>query len=456
MTSIVGYSIPFKQTPAAGIERPYVSPHYAGPDAVRAPRIADTVHTPSEALDFARLLVQQAREDVPRAATPAEATRRAQALLDQYLNGEISLPALSPRHAKKQPPPPQPPRAPQQPPRAGHGEPRPSPPPPQPLSPGYQATVSRNTPNRNWSPENARNLEAFVAKSVKRYHDVVAPAMGLPPPAGSSDGSNASPFYNTSHRQSPVSTSPRSPMTPLTPGRSPFTHSPRPSGDRQILQLSQPLHPTVSSGDVSLEDYIVGQLNIPVAASHYSPTHRGSVHPDDLEDCLKASAQSTLAAVRAGHNLIRSRYAWATRAAPLAVSDELTQEAARHAEKCAARGRMSYASRLPRDQGQCVQYLEGKTVSDRSDAQLVQAALDHWLAGGIAAYRELGRSAEAVRKAPHLAQVLWKATTHLGVGVARCGNQAFIVCNYWPRGNDVCVALPTLPDPGFLFTPANP
>lgn len=35
----------------------------------------------------------------------------------------------------------------------------------------------------------------------------------------------------------------------------------------------------------------------------------------------------------------------------------------------------------------------------------------------------------------HFTQVVWKDTTHFGVGVAKCGNKTFIVANYHPPGN---------------------
>ncbi|KAH8413384.1 hypothetical protein KR009_010470, partial [Drosophila setifemur] len=35
----------------------------------------------------------------------------------------------------------------------------------------------------------------------------------------------------------------------------------------------------------------------------------------------------------------------------------------------------------------------------------------------------------------HFTQVVWKASTELGVGFARRGNTIFIVCNYNPPGN---------------------
>lgn len=35
----------------------------------------------------------------------------------------------------------------------------------------------------------------------------------------------------------------------------------------------------------------------------------------------------------------------------------------------------------------------------------------------------------------HYTQVVWKNTTHVGCGMARCGNQEIWVCNYNPAGN---------------------
>jgi uncharacterized protein YkwD len=43
--------------------------------------------------------------------------------------------------------------------------------------------------------------------------------------------------------------------------------------------------------------------------------------------------------------------------------------------------------------------------------------------------------ASGIENAGHYTQVVWKSTTHVGVGVARNGNKTVVVANYHPPGN---------------------
>jgi len=35
----------------------------------------------------------------------------------------------------------------------------------------------------------------------------------------------------------------------------------------------------------------------------------------------------------------------------------------------------------------------------------------------------------------HIFQLVWKGTTHIGIGVASKGTKSVVVTNYWPKGN---------------------
>eukprot|EP01061_Rhynchopus_euleeides_P030529 TRINITY_DN50705_c0_g1_i1.p1 TRINITY_DN50705_c0_g1~~TRINITY_DN50705_c0_g1_i1.p1 ORF type:complete len:200 (+),score=76.03 TRINITY_DN50705_c0_g1_i1:71-601(+) len=110
----------------------------------------------------------------------------------------------------------------------------------------------------------------------------------------------------------------------------------------------------------------------------------------------------------------------------------LVENAQKHAELCAENGQISYA--LTPTEGQNVFQLNGAFTTHLAEEEIIEQAVSYWVAEE-AQYRAAGGGVAGIRSAPHFTQMIWKASTEIGIAVSKSRHKAFVVCNYSPRGN---------------------
>eukprot|EP01063_Lacrimia_lanifica_P000156 TRINITY_DN10065_c0_g2_i1.p1 TRINITY_DN10065_c0_g2~~TRINITY_DN10065_c0_g2_i1.p1 ORF type:complete len:547 (+),score=159.22 TRINITY_DN10065_c0_g2_i1:61-1701(+) len=138
----------------------------------------------------------------------------------------------------------------------------------------------------------------------------------------------------------------------------------------------------------------------------------------DLQQCnLKA------------HNKYRSEHS----VPAIKYTAALAEHAQKQADICLKEGTLKHGN-TPDGEGQNI-YFKSASNGPPPDADLIEQALKAWYdeisiykkaGGGIAGYND---------GAGHFTQVVWKATTHVGVAIAANATDAYVVCNYSPGGN---------------------
>ncbi|PIA25036.1 hypothetical protein AQUCO_13300025v1 [Aquilegia coerulea] len=82
--------------------------------------------------------------------------------------------------------------------------------------------------------------------------------------------------------------------------------------------------------------------------------------------------------------------------------------------------------------GENIYWGQGEGVIDAA------AAMKAWVDGEVVNYDYNSNSCEFGKQCGHYTQIVWKDTTQLGCGTAKCSdaeNKVFITCNYYPPGN---------------------
>lgn len=59
---------------------------------------------------------------------------------------------------------------------------------------------------------------------------------------------------------------------------------------------------------------------------------------------------------------------------------------------------------------------------------MIRKAVDNW-------YEAISKFNWNNPEASTFSQLIWKSTTHIGIGVANKGSKSVVVTNYWPKGN---------------------
>lgn len=122
------------------------------------------------------------------------------------------------------------------------------------------------------------------------------------------------------------------------------------------------------------------------------------------------------------HNRLRARHS----AQPLKLNPAISRYAQEWANNMAARNTMQHRSN--NRYGENLYACFGKTVVGGEDA--VKSWYDE-----IKHYRFGQPSPGNFSQVGHFTQVVWKESRELGVGMAKNGNNVYIVCNYDPPGN---------------------
>ena len=176
----------------------------------------------------------------------------------------------------------------------------------------------------------------------------------------------------------------------------------------------------VKKQNTRLEDILVSHLSIAMADSIY-------IGGDDEESDSEEEPDLQSFAVRL-HNKQRLQVG----STEVTHNVILAANAQLHAEKCAVNGKLSYA--LTPTEGQNVFQLNGNFTGKASDEEIVEQAVACW-AAEEERYHAAGGGVEGIKSAPHFTQLVWKASTEIGIAVARGRNKVYVICNYSPRGN---------------------
>lgn len=129
---------------------------------------------------------------------------------------------------------------------------------------------------------------------------------------------------------------------------------------------------------------------------------------------LSASLESD---VLTAHNALRAKHG----VPPLSWSSALAQAAQAHANKCV----------FEHSQTQYGENLAQGTSGSYSPAQFV----NDWYSE-ISSYDFASGTSTDGGDVGHFTQVVWKATSKVGCGIAQCSGNDLLVCNYSPAGND--------------------
>ncbi|XP_055610035.1 uncharacterized protein LOC129756979 isoform X1 [Uranotaenia lowii] len=127
--------------------------------------------------------------------------------------------------------------------------------------------------------------------------------------------------------------------------------------------------------------------------------------------------------VLAEHNRLRALHS----AAPLRLNPEISRYAQEWAQNIASRNTLQHRSN--NKYGENLYAMFGKT--DISGAEAVQSWYQE-KKDYIFGPADPGGNFSRVG---HFTQVVWKASTELGVGMAVNGRNVYVVCNYNPPGN---------------------
>lgn len=134
------------------------------------------------------------------------------------------------------------------------------------------------------------------------------------------------------------------------------------------------------------------------------------------------TSSSFEAAVLAEHNRLRAKHS----AAPLTLNPAISQYAQEWANNLASRNVMQHRSN--NRYGENLYACFGKTNVSGEEAVI------SWY-NEIKDYRFGQASPSPGPVVGHFTQVVWKSSKQLGVGIARNGNNVYVVCNYDPPGN---------------------
>jgi len=107
---------------------------------------------------------------------------------------------------------------------------------------------------------------------------------------------------------------------------------------------------------------------------------------------------------------------------PLNWCQECAQSAQEHADRLARSGEILHGNLCDGHSHM------GQNIAVGGKAFNVKKAVDSWVQEKIS-YNDRGK------QCGHYTQVVWRGTTHVGVGVARMGNKTILVANYHPPGN---------------------
>lgn len=147
-----------------------------------------------------------------------------------------------------------------------------------------------------------------------------------------------------------------------------------------------------------------------------------SIGGGDTNSNSRSSSSSFDAAVLEEHNRLRAKHS----AAPLTLDPAISQYAQEWANNIASRNVMQHRSN--NRYGENIYACFGKT--NPSGEEVVRSWYNE-----IKDYR-FGESNPAnFGKVGHFTQVVWKNSKRLGVGIAKNGNNVYVVCNYDPPGN---------------------
>lgn len=122
------------------------------------------------------------------------------------------------------------------------------------------------------------------------------------------------------------------------------------------------------------------------------------------------------------HNRLRAKHS----AAPLTLDPAISRYAQEWANNIASRNVMQHRSN--NRYGENIYACFGKTGV--TGAEVVQS----WYSE-IKDYRFGESNPRNFGQVGHFTQVVWKNSKHLGVGIAKNGNNIYVVCNYDPPGN---------------------
>lgn len=128
------------------------------------------------------------------------------------------------------------------------------------------------------------------------------------------------------------------------------------------------------------------------------------------------------AAVLEEHNRLRAKHS----AAPLTLDPAISQYAQEWANNIASRNVMQHRSN--NRYGENIYACFGKT-------NLTGQEVVHSWYNEIKDYRFGESNPSNFGKVGHFTQVVWKNSKRLGVGMAKNGNNVYVVCNYDPPGN---------------------
>lgn len=158
----------------------------------------------------------------------------------------------------------------------------------------------------------------------------------------------------------------------------------------------------------------------PEQVTHKSNGNTGSAtkaHPTS-----SPASSSFEQAVLAEHNRLRARHS----AQPLKLNPAISRYAQEWANNLAARNTMQHRSN--NKYGENLYACFGRANVAGEDA--VRSWYDE-----IKDYRFGQPSPGNFSQVGHFTQVVWKESRELGVGIAKTGNNVYIVCNYDPPGN---------------------
>eukprot|EP01059_Diplonema_ambulator_P001374 TRINITY_DN11143_c3_g1_i1.p1 TRINITY_DN11143_c3_g1~~TRINITY_DN11143_c3_g1_i1.p1 ORF type:complete len:358 (+),score=84.38 TRINITY_DN11143_c3_g1_i1:31-1074(+) len=267
----------------------------------------------------------------------------------------------------------------------------------------------------NWNSPAQRPVQQAVVPSPNRYEKPRVAANNIPPPQA------------------------KLPPSPFTKN----TWTPNNAKDLEDYitdsveyykkNMQPPTVPKAKQPPRTLEDTLVDRLTIAYVDSVYAESRRSSLAlpaptpiPVKEPDTVSALQNMNVAA----HNTIRSKLC----KPPLKLSMSLVHKASAHAAVCSDEGHAYPSPDIT--EGQNVHYLSGAKVASMTDSEIVQNAIDAWQKESLY-YTQVGGGLNGVRYSKSFSQLVWAATTSVGVGVSRCKDGAYVVCCYYPKANPV-------------------
>lgn len=158
-------------------------------------------------------------------------------------------------------------------------------------------------------------------------------------------------------------------------------------------------------------------VQVPPQKSNGSPTAKAT-----LPSSPSTSSSSFEQAVLGEHNRLRARHS----AQPLKLNPAISRYAQEWANNLAARNTMQHRSNN--------KYGENLYASFGRSTIAGEDAVKSWY-DEIKYYKFGQPSPGNFSQVGHFTQVVWKESRELGVGMARNGNNIYVVCNYDPPGN---------------------